>query len=63
MWIVDRAASSSGARQARQYRKAGAALEKLLARATIANGKGTLGVSLVPLDDAVTALLGLLPSG
>ncbi|MGH7893625.1 MAG: hypothetical protein ACREQL_03105 [Candidatus Binatia bacterium] len=59
---LDRVASTSGPRQKKQYRKARAALEKLIAAATAADTKGTLGVSLASIAQAVTALLGLLPS-
>ena len=59
---IDRAVASSGAKRSRSYRKARKALEKLLAKATAADANGTLGVSLAPLEQAVNALLGFLPS-
>jgi protocatechuate 3,4-dioxygenase beta subunit len=59
---LDRAAASSGSRRTRQYRRARATLTKLLATATAADAKGTLGVSLTTLGQAVNALLVLVPS-
>jgi uncharacterized repeat protein (TIGR03803 family) len=59
---IDKAGSESPKKQKKSYRKARTALRKLLAVATTANGKGTLGVSLMPIETAGNALLGLLPS-
>jgi hypothetical protein len=58
---LDRAGDASGARQLRQYRKARKALERIVTVATTADGKGTLGVSLSAVQQAVTALLALVP--
>jgi len=58
---LDRAAASSGARQSHQYGKASAFLMKLLAAATAANAKGTLGASLATIEQAVGALRGYVP--
>jgi protocatechuate 3,4-dioxygenase beta subunit len=55
------AGTSSGARRTRLYAKARATLEALLAASRAANGKGTLGVPLGPVEAAITALLGQLP--
>ena len=60
--LLDRASSSAGTKQTRLYRKARAALDHLVAVATAADTKGTLGVSLASIDAAVTAVLALVPS-
>ncbi len=60
--LIDRAGSESGKKQSRSYKKARGTLEKLVAVATRANTKGTLGVPLGPIETDDDALLGLLPS-
>ena len=57
---LDRAVSSSGRRQTRQYHRARKALERLLSAARAADE--TLGTSLTGLEAAVNALLALVPS-
>ena len=59
---LDRAASASGGKQSRLYRRAGAALQKLVDVATTANDAGTLDASLATLSGAVTTLVALLPA-
>jgi uncharacterized repeat protein (TIGR03803 family) len=60
--LLDRAGSESPKKQKKSYKKVRATLEKLLAVAKTASGKGTLGVSLTPIETADDALLGLIPS-
>jgi hypothetical protein len=52
---------ASGKKQAKQDRKARAALTKLLATATAADRAGTLGVPLAPIQNAVNVLLAQIP--
>jgi hypothetical protein len=58
---LDRAAGLSGRKQAKQDRKARAALTKLLGAATAADRAGTLGVPLAPIQNAVSVLLAQIP--
>lgn len=55
-------AGTGGARRARQYRRARAALAQLLAGARTADGAGTLGVPLPPIEEGTAAVLALLPN-
>jgi hypothetical protein len=57
-----RAASASGGKQTRLYAKARAELAKLAAVAAAAAGKGLLDGSLSSIQEAVTALLAVVPS-
>lgn len=59
--LIDRAGSESGKKQSKSYKRARGALEKLVAVATRASAKGTLGVSLAPIETSDNALLGLVP--
>jgi len=58
---LDRAASLSGKKHAKQDKKARAALVKLLAVAITADKAGTLGVPLTPIQNAVDVLLAQIP--
>jgi hypothetical protein len=58
---LDKAATVSGRKQTKQDKKARAALMKLLATATAADGAGTLGVPLAPIQNAVSVLLTQIP--
>ena len=60
---VDRAAGASGTRRNRLYAKARATFGRLLSVADTADARGSLGVSLTPIQQAVAALLAVLPSG
>jgi uncharacterized repeat protein (TIGR03803 family) len=59
--LINRAGSERLEGQKKSYRRARAVLEKLLAVAKTASRKGTLGVSLVPIETTDNTLLGLLP--
>ena len=59
---LDRAARTTGRKQAKAYREARAALTKLVASARAADGRGRLAVPLPALEIAVNALLSLLPT-
>ncbi len=59
---LDRAARSAGTKQARQYARARAGLQGLLAQSEAADEKGTLGVPLALLVTAINALLGQIPA-
>jgi len=59
---VSRAAASVDGKRAKQYARARAGLQALLAATLAADGKATLGVPLVRLRAAIDALLGQLPS-
>src|SRR5262249_60859687 len=56
------AASASGAKQTRLYRKARSVLVHLVAVATAAEANGTLDASLTAIETATTALQALIPS-
>jgi protocatechuate 3,4-dioxygenase beta subunit len=58
--LIDRAASSTGARHARLNAKARAKLESVLALSQAASIRGTLGVAPAPITAAVESLLGVL---
>jgi protocatechuate 3,4-dioxygenase beta subunit len=60
--VLGRAASSTGARQTKLYRRARTLLGKLLSVATAADAAGTLGASLASLEATVNALLALIPA-
>ncbi len=53
---IEKGQGASGKQQARRYKKACNGLRKLIAIAAKADEKGTLGVSLAPLADALGAL-------
>jgi hypothetical protein len=57
---IEKGAAATGGRQHRQYEKACRQLEKLVAVATRADGKDTLGVPFEPVDTAVASLRTLL---
>lgn len=57
---LDRAAAASGGRQQRLLARAETRLEGLLAASQRAATKGTLGVSLAPIQSAIEALLDLV---
>jgi protocatechuate 3,4-dioxygenase beta subunit len=59
---LDRAGSASGTKQSRPYAKARATLERVVTIATAADAEGNLDVDLATLEDAVTALLALVPA-
>jgi hypothetical protein len=54
---LDRAATLTGRKQQKQFKKARAALNKLLTKARAADAHGALAAPLGPLEEAVTALL------
>jgi hypothetical protein len=58
---LGQAASATGKKQARLYRKGRTLLNKLLTKARTADQKARLGVPLAPLEAAVTALLAVIP--
>lgn len=58
---LDKAATFTGKKKQKLNKKARAALTKLLAKARAADAAGTLGVSLPPLEGAVSALLAQIP--
>jgi hypothetical protein len=60
--LLERAAATAGRRQAKRYARATAALRALVARSRAAEGRGTLGVPLAPLQAAAEALLARLPA-
>ncbi|MFN8544809.1 MAG: Ig-like domain-containing protein [Candidatus Binatia bacterium] len=59
--LLTRAAATSGKRRTKRYVKARRIAQALLAAARHADGKGTLGVSLATVEDAVAALLAQFP--
>lgn len=59
---LGQAESASGKQQTKLYKKARSLLNKLLAKARAADGKGRLGVPLAPIEAAVNALLARIPA-
>ncbi|HLK11549.1 MAG TPA: hypothetical protein VKW76_09220 [Candidatus Binatia bacterium] len=58
--LIDKGGAKSGAKQQKLYGRAQQVLRALLAAARAADGKGTLGVPLAPLEAAVNALIAKL---